>query len=363
MPGVRNIYRGVLLVVLALAGAAYAADESFIVNSLFGAFSLIDTPDALLPRYELFHTAYVTSSGITIVDGPLIPGANATELAALAKAIFHDLKQKYDSGQLQVVANETGVYAYQNGTLAFALTTAVPESATGWLSIEFGNWTSMQLDSNTWLNYTRAKAAGRDWLVLYYVRYVNETHRLYVITLAEVEDGGYGRVFTWANYWFKNKTVYFGDWVVVEQNVTLSQYYALLSAAVDKLAKKWQSSDKQYKPQAYPQISQALMQISRAIAGTDIDAVLRKGYALVTDVWIKVAFIGALAAGVAQGLYTYAITRDARRALFCGFNTFWNTFLIGVAPIGAPVQAWRAVAGFVVGTTAKMYAVNFFARC
>jgi hypothetical protein len=44
MPGVRNIYRGVLLVVLALAGAAYAADES-----LFGAFSLIDTPDALLP--------------------------------------------------------------------------------------------------------------------------------------------------------------------------------------------------------------------------------------------------------------------------------------------------------------------------
>jgi hypothetical protein len=35
-----------------------------------------------MPRYELFHTAYVTSSGITIVDGPLIPGANATELAA-----------------------------------------------------------------------------------------------------------------------------------------------------------------------------------------------------------------------------------------------------------------------------------------
>ena len=363
MPGIRNIYTSALLAVLALAAVAHAGDEAFIVNSLFGAFSLINVPDALMPRYELFHTAYVTSSGITIVDGPLIPGANATELAALAKAVLHDLRQQLDNGSLQIAANETGLYVYQNGTLAFAMATAVPENATGWLSVEFGNWTSMRLDSNTWLNYTRAKAAGRDWLVLYYVRYVNETHRLYVITLAEVEDGGYGRVFTWANYWFKNKTVYFGDWVVVERNVTLSQYYALLSTAVDRLAKKWQSSDKQYKPQAYPQISQALMQISRAIAGTDIDAVLKKGYALVTDVWIKVAFIGALAAGVAQGLYTYAITRDARRALFCGFNTFWNTFLIGVAPIGAPVQAWRAVAGFVVGTTAKMYAVNFFARC
>ncbi|MEM0468099.1 MAG: hypothetical protein QXT27_02730 [Pyrobaculum sp.] len=49
MPGIRNIYTSALLAVLALAAVAHAGDESFIVNSLFGAFSLINVPDALTP--------------------------------------------------------------------------------------------------------------------------------------------------------------------------------------------------------------------------------------------------------------------------------------------------------------------------
>ncbi|MEM1759778.1 MAG: hypothetical protein QW325_06525 [Nitrososphaerota archaeon] len=70
MPGGRVIYMAVVLAVATLANAAYAGDESFIVNSLFGVFSLVNVPEALLPRYELFHTAYVTQSGITIADSP-----------------------------------------------------------------------------------------------------------------------------------------------------------------------------------------------------------------------------------------------------------------------------------------------------
>ncbi|WP_258870396.1 hypothetical protein [Pyrobaculum aerophilum] len=132
MRGVRVIYKMALLAVVLLANAAYAGDEAFVVNSLLGAFSLVDVPDALLPRYELFHTAYVTQSGITIADSPLIPGGNVTELARLAKALFHDLKQQYGAGQLQIVVNETGIYAYQNGTLAYAMTASVPQDAAGW---------------------------------------------------------------------------------------------------------------------------------------------------------------------------------------------------------------------------------------
>lgn len=120
MQCVGHIYKAVLFVVLASAGAVYASDESFIANSLLGAFSLIDVPT---PQYELFHTAYATQSGR---DGPLTLGANVTELAASARAILYDLRQQLDAEQLQIAANETGVYAYQNGTLAFALTTAVP---------------------------------------------------------------------------------------------------------------------------------------------------------------------------------------------------------------------------------------------
>jgi hypothetical protein len=40
VPGIRNIYTSALLAVLALAAVAHAGDEAFIVNSLFGAFSL-----------------------------------------------------------------------------------------------------------------------------------------------------------------------------------------------------------------------------------------------------------------------------------------------------------------------------------
>ncbi|MEM0464997.1 hypothetical protein [Pyrobaculum sp.] len=49
MPSIRNIYTSALLAVLALAAVAHAGDEAFIVNSLFGAFSLINVPDALTP--------------------------------------------------------------------------------------------------------------------------------------------------------------------------------------------------------------------------------------------------------------------------------------------------------------------------
>jgi len=133
-------------------------------------------------------------------------------------------------------ANETGFYAYYNGTLTLAVKKAEGDS---W-SVMFGEWTSRRLDANTWLNFTtlwiNVNGTVLEYLALAYVRHINKSHRLQVITLAQVDGGRYSLAFTWANYWFKNKTVYFGDWVVVA-NTTLSGYYAAMSRAVDALAK------------------------------------------------------------------------------------------------------------------------------
>ncbi len=152
--------------VMVLAAVAMGQTAGDVINYLYATFSLINVPDVLLPRYELFHTAYVTQSGVTIVDSPLLPGANVTELARLAKAYYYDLKRQIDAGAVTVVSNETGVYMYQNGTLMFGISTA--PSGEG-LVFEFGNWTSLRLDSNTWLNYTTAAMGDRNWLVLYYI--------------------------------------------------------------------------------------------------------------------------------------------------------------------------------------------------
>jgi hypothetical protein len=162
-----------------------------------------------------------------------------------------------------------------------------------------------------------------------------------------VDGGRYSLAFTWANYWFKNKTVYLGDWVVVA-NTTLSGYYAAMSRAVDALAKKWQASDKQYKPQAYPQISQALREISRAVAGTDIDKPLGRGYALVTDIAPAVkAFIitavGSAIIGTITAMGTYSRTGSVSRAVACGA---WFTFqgIIGGFAWFMPITALGAAA-------------------
>jgi len=113
---------------------------------MLAAFSLFNVPEALQARYELFHTAYVSGRGITIVDQPLVPGQNLTSLLQIAKSI----KESYEEGLLTYTANETGFYAYYNGTLTLAVEKAEGE---GW-DVKFGEWTSRQLDANTWLNFT-----------------------------------------------------------------------------------------------------------------------------------------------------------------------------------------------------------------
>ncbi len=247
-------------------------------------------------------------------------------------------------------ANETGFYAYYNGTLALAVEKAEGD---GW-SVKFGEWTSRRLDANTWLNFTtlwiNVNGTVLEYLALVYVRHISESHKLFVFTLAQVDGGRYSVAFTWANYWFKNKTVYLGDWVVVVANTTLSGYYAAMSRAIDALAKKRQASDKQFMPKTYRQISQALREISRAVARTDIDKPLDRGYALVTDLApAAAAFIITVASsaivGTIAAVTTYHRTGNVGRAVACGA---WITFqgTLGGFAWFMPLTALRAAAAW-----------------
>jgi len=344
-----------VLGVVVLAAVVFALDDvSLIVNTIVAAFSLMDAPQP--EKYELFYTAYVNASGITIVDKPLIPGSNLTQYVQLALLA----KELYKNGTLYFTANETGIYGWINGTLTYALTTTPVEGA---LALNFANWTTTQLDSNTWLNYTWVEANGSKFLFLAYVKYIDNTHRLYVFTLAEEASGRYARAFTWANYWFKNKTTYFGDWVVVEGADSLSAYYAAMARAVDALADKWKK-DRGYVPQSYPQIAKALQQISRAVTGTRIDLPVDKGYGLVTDVmplgYFALLIGTSVFAGVLQGIKTWYSTGDMRRAVACGFLAGTLAFASGF---------WSYLGGFVVGriwymySTGIMWSYNFYGMC
>jgi len=337
-----------VLGVVVLAAVVFALDDvSLIVNTIVASLSLMDAPQP--EKYDLFYTAYVNSSGITIVNKPLIPGLNLTEYVRLALLV----KQLYKNGTLYFTANETGIYGWINGTLTFALTTTPVEGA---LALNFANWTTTQLDSNTWLNYTWVEANGSKFLLLAYVRHISATHKFYVFTLAEEAGERYARAFTWANYWFKNKTTYFGDWVVVEGADSLSAYYVAMANAVNALADKWKK-DKGYVPQSYPQIARALGQISRAVAGTRIDLPVDKGYGLVTDplpLAVKAGLLAAAIAGVGVGILNYVQTGDAGRAARCGAVAATAVFLGAMTPFKSWVRLgvyWGGVGigAYVVG--------------
>ncbi|MEM1569068.1 MAG: hypothetical protein ABWK05_01550 [Pyrobaculum sp.] len=340
-----------LLVIAAVAFANAVDGLPFSINTVFAAFSLLNVPLDMQYRYELFHTAYVTDKGITIVDTPLIPGSNVTEAVRLAASLREALSKHGD-----VVVNASGLYVLVNGTVTFAMTNNT--QCDGCVSVRFSNWTSTRLDTNTWLNYTNAYVDGSSYLLLYYVKYINESHRLYVISLAAPGAGGYDYVFTWANYWFKNKTVYFGDWVVVNASITLSQYYLLLADAVDRLRLRWQASDKQYKPQAYPQIAQALRDVGRAVAATSIDLPVKEGYALVTDLSpLVVGLVMGALAGITTAIKTYYTTGNVGRAVACGLNAGIHGFLMGavggVSAVSLAFRAYLYVRGWGIGWLMK----------
>ncbi|MFN7105471.1 MAG: hypothetical protein ACK4M3_02635 [Pyrobaculum sp.] len=106
--------RGVVFVVLLLLAVATYAEDVWTVDTsvmsemfarMFATFSLLDVSVSAQARYDLFHTAYVTDRGMTIVDKPLVPGDEVREMLSIALSI----RQVFENGTAYVVANDTGL--------------------------------------------------------------------------------------------------------------------------------------------------------------------------------------------------------------------------------------------------------------
>ncbi|MFN7105541.1 MAG: hypothetical protein ACK4M3_03015, partial [Pyrobaculum sp.] len=61
---------------------------------------------------------------MTIVDKPLVPGDEVREMLSIALSI----RQAFENSTAYVVANDTGLYAYHNGSLALAVEKTAQEN-------------------------------------------------------------------------------------------------------------------------------------------------------------------------------------------------------------------------------------------
>jgi hypothetical protein len=52
-----------------------------------------------------------------------------------------------------------------------------------------------------------------DYYAINLVKNISDTHRVYIASVAELnpDSSGYNYVFTFANYWFKDETTFYGD--------------------------------------------------------------------------------------------------------------------------------------------------------
>jgi hypothetical protein len=148
-------------------------------------------------------------------------------------------------------------------------------------------------------------------------RNVSNTHRIYIASVAELKpDGnGYSYVFTYANYWFKNKTTFYGDWIVLPEGASsLSEYYKLIAYGVKWLSQNvyngsspgyfTRGKNSGYVPQAYPQVANALETLASNIPA-ETNLPVEKGCALTTDLPLNFV-IGAIM-GAASYVATWVV--------------------------------------------------------
>jgi len=309
-------------------------DRSKLIMLTTIALLFSDIPLEYVERYELFNTLYIyRSGGVELVTQPYLPGdivLNVTRAVA-------ELKK---NSNISYAISEGRVDIYVNGSLA--LTIEYGEDLQSW-SLWVGELRNKTIDRNTIVYWRWLRANFTNEFVYYYavylIRNVSDTHRVYIATVAELKPdySGYSYVFTFASYWFKNKTTFFGDWIALPEGTdSLSDYYRLVAYGVKWLSenvyngtspgylKRGKSSG--YVPQAYPQIANALEILADSIP-QEIDLPIERGYAIVVD------FLLSMIAGAIVGAIGYvtiwAITTG------CDVNKWsWEQFALSIV-IGA----------------------------
>jgi len=258
-----------------------------------------DIPLEYVEKYELFNTLYVyRGGGVELVKQPYLPGDEVLNLTKIVAEVKKNSNISY-------VVYEGRVDVYVNGTPT--LTIEYGEDLQSW-SLWVGELRNKTIDRNTvmYWRWLRANFTNEfvDCYAVYLIRNVSDTHRVYIATVAELKPdySGYSYVFTFASYWFKNKTTFFGDWIALPEGTdSLSDYYRLVAYGVKWLSENVYNGtspgylkrgrDSGYVPQAYPQIANALEILADSIP-QEIDLPIERGYAIVVDiVWWKVGLI------------------------------------------------------------------------
>jgi hypothetical protein len=267
-------------------------DRSKLIMLAMIALMFSDIPLDQVERYELFNTLYIYRNGsVELVKSPYLPG----DLVLNITRIVAEIKR---STNISYAVSEGRIDVYINGLLAYSI--VYGENLSSW-SLWVGELRNKSIDSNTvmYWRWVRASFTNNfvDYYVIYLIRNVSDTHKVYIASVAELKpDGsGYSYVFTYANYWFKNKTTFYGDWIILPEGASsLSEYYKLIAYGVKWLSQNVYSGSSPgyftrgknsgYVPQAYPQIANALETLASNIPA-EINLPLEKGYALATDFW------------------------------------------------------------------------------
>jgi len=267
-------------------------DRSKLIMLAMIALMFSDIPLEQVERYELFNTLYIYRNGsVELVKSPYLPG----DLVLNITRIVAEIKR---STNISYAVSEGRVDVYINGSLAFFI--EYGENLSSW-DLWVGELRNKSIDSNTimYWRWVRANFTNNfvDYYAIYLVRNVSDTHRVYIASVAELKPNysGYSYVFTYANYWFKNKATFYGDWIVLPEGASsLSDYYRLVAHGVKWLSQNvyngtspgyfTRGKNSGYVPQAYPQIANALEILASNIPA-EINLPVEKGYALATDFW------------------------------------------------------------------------------
>jgi hypothetical protein len=285
-------------------GVNEEVDRSKLIMLAMIALFFSDIPLEQVERYELFHTLHIYRNGsVQLVNQPYLPGdllLNITRIVAEVKK----------NTNISYIVSEGRIDVYVNGSLVYTI--EYGESLTSW-SLWVGELHNKSIDNNTVVYWRGIRANFTnnfiDYYAIYLIRNVSDTHRVYIATAAELKPdySGYNYAFAYTCYWFKNKTTFYGDWIILPEGADiLSDYYKLLAYGVKWLSEnvyngtspgyfaRGRSSG--YVPQAYPQIANALEILASNIP-TEIDLPVEKGYVLVMDLHplVVYAFAGALA--------------------------------------------------------------------
>jgi hypothetical protein len=301
--------------VLAEDATVSGVDRSKLIMLAMIALMFSNIPLEQVEKYELFNTLYIYRNGnVELVRSPYIPGdivLNITKMVVEVKRNMSSISVSSPSeGVVNIVLSNVTIYgdtiSYGNVTIARVDNSTIKvfangtEVATAILGGEVSSWSivlgelhNKVIDSNT-VVYWRSMAINifntiTNYIFIQLIRNVSDTHRIYIASVAELKPNysGYSYVFTYANYWFKNKTTFYGDWIVLPEGASsLSDYYRLIAYGVKWLSQNvyngtspgyfTRGKNSGYVPQAYPQIANALETLANNIPA-EINLPVEKG--------------------------------------------------------------------------------------